>query len=294
MPTCTRTEDIGKKGGNNVGSLLMHHLERQSIPQQQSEAAAPFKEINIVMDNCGGQNKNRHVLRLLHILVKQRVATTAKAIFLVRGHTKNDCDCLFNTMKRNYRKSNCFTPDDLFQQIHHEQVEPIMVGPDFFGNWDALEVIHINAPTGETKTNHVFAVDINKNNGNSMQLQVSDGSVESELLLVRQEYHEHDVQYWRSLQPQPIPAVGLVDIKWRELNKKWGPFVPQDKRQQWIYYRQEPPASTMKDVARKQKEAQIQLKTRTRTVHEDNTRKLPAKKPRSDSSDKPPYTVAEE
>ena len=73
-----------------------------------------------------------------------------------------------------------------------------------------------------------------------------------------------------------------------------GPFVLQDKQQQWIYYRQEPPASTMKDVARKQKEAQTQRKPRTRTVREDDTRKLPAKKPRSDSSDKPPSNVAEE
>ena len=85
-----------------------------------------------------------------------------------------------------------------------------MVGTDVFDNWVALEEILIKAPTGETKTHNVFAVDTNKNNGNLMQLQVSDGSVESELLLVQQEYQEHDVQYWRSLWPQPIPTVGLL------------------------------------------------------------------------------------
>jgi hypothetical protein len=100
------TEDVAKKGGNIVASLLMHHFDRTGV----SATTEPFKEINIVMDNCGGQNKNQHVIRLLHILVKRQVATTARIIFLVRGHTKNDCDQLFNTMKCVYRKSNVFTP----------------------------------------------------------------------------------------------------------------------------------------------------------------------------------------
>jgi hypothetical protein len=39
------------------------------------------------MDNYGGQNKNRHVLRLMHFIVKRGVAKKANAIFLVRGHT---------------------------------------------------------------------------------------------------------------------------------------------------------------------------------------------------------------
>ena len=168
-----------------------------------------------------------------------------------------------------------------------------MVGVEVFGNWDALEDVHMKAPTGETKSNHVFYVDINKNNGNSMYLQQSDGSVEQEVVLVWQAYHDHDVNYWRSLQPQPLPLVGLVDIKWRELNKKWAPYVPEEKRQQWIYYRQAPPTSVMQEVARKQKEAQKQRKTRTRTVRDDATKELPAKKPRSDDSDKPTSNVAE-
>jgi hypothetical protein len=107
------TEDVAKKGGNNVASLLMHHLDYYGI----SKTTEPFKELNLIMDNCGGQNKNRHVLRLLHFIVKRRIATVAKAIFLVRGHTKNACDRLFNTMKKQYRKVNSFTPQDLVDSI---------------------------------------------------------------------------------------------------------------------------------------------------------------------------------
>jgi hypothetical protein len=46
------TEDQVKKGGNNVASLLMLHLQRSGIFDQAS-TDSPFKELNIVMDNCG-------------------------------------------------------------------------------------------------------------------------------------------------------------------------------------------------------------------------------------------------
>jgi hypothetical protein len=119
------TEDTAKKGGNNMASLLMHHLDQHGIIQQ---ATQPFKELNFVMDNCGGQNKNRHILWLLHFIVKRKMATTATAIFLVRGHTKNACDRLFNTMKKQYRKCNSFTPEDLLESIKgNAKVDPFMV-----------------------------------------------------------------------------------------------------------------------------------------------------------------------
>ena len=85
-------EDQGKKGGNNVASLLMHHLQYKGIVAKS--AVEPFKELNLVMDNCGGQNKNRHVLRLLHLMVKTGIAKVARAIFLAHGHTKNDCSSI--------------------------------------------------------------------------------------------------------------------------------------------------------------------------------------------------------
>ena len=188
------------------------------------------------MDNCSGQNKNRHVLRLLHLLVKRRMATTARAIFLVRGHTKNDCDWLFNTMKKQYRKSNSFTLDDIVESMRHDKVEPIMVSADDFADWDKLEDNYIKAPTGETKTNHIFLVDINRNSGNFMYLQESDGSNETELQLVKPQYHNHDTEFWKGLKPDMVPPLGIQDIKWRELYKKWGAFVPQEKKQQWRYY----------------------------------------------------------
>ena len=64
-----------------------------------------------------------------------------------------------------------------------------MVATNDVADWDKLEDNYIKAPTGETKTNHIFLVDINRNNGNSMYLQESDGSNETELHLVKPQYH---------------------------------------------------------------------------------------------------------
>jgi hypothetical protein len=48
-------EGEGKKGGNNVASLLFKHLDDQGFINR---GQPPRKELNVVMDNCRGQNKN--------------------------------------------------------------------------------------------------------------------------------------------------------------------------------------------------------------------------------------------
>jgi hypothetical protein len=47
------------------------------------------KELNLVMDNCGGQNKNNCVIPLAPYLVEMGYFEEVNIIFLVVGHTKN-------------------------------------------------------------------------------------------------------------------------------------------------------------------------------------------------------------
>jgi hypothetical protein len=256
------TEDVAKKGGNIVASLLMHHLEAFTATTE------PFKEINIVMDNCGGQNKNQHVLRLLNILVKRQLATTAKLIFLIRGHTKNDCDRLFNTMKMVYRKSDVFTPQDLVDCMQHEKVEPIMVPPEAFVDWNGLENSFIDPPSGHIQANHIFQVDINVDNGNSMVIQIADHEPTVVIQLVKSDYRLHPTQFWKDQTPATIAPPGIQDIKWQELYFKWGAYVPQLKKQQWCYYIDKPPQEKIAKVRGANKVSRKQRQTRTRTVHQ--------------------------
>jgi hypothetical protein len=94
-------EGDGKKGGNNVASLLMKTLGAGILNILDDNTKG--KELNVVFDNCPGQNKNHHVLWLVPYLVeKGYYFHTVNFIFLVTGHTKNAADRRFNNLKKVY------------------------------------------------------------------------------------------------------------------------------------------------------------------------------------------------
>jgi hypothetical protein len=93
-------EFTGKKGSNNVASLLTHNLHRCGMLQHYSSS----KHLSIIMENCSGQNTNNHVIRLAAYLMEMKLFCSVEFIFYVRGHTKNACDRLFNQMKIRFHK----------------------------------------------------------------------------------------------------------------------------------------------------------------------------------------------
>lgn len=254
------TEDGHKKGGDNVASLLWYNLERLGI----LSTTEPFKEINIFMDNCGGQNKNKMVLRLLFYLVKRKVAVDARITFLFRGHTKNDCDRLFNLLKKDYRKSNVYTPKDLEASVRHDHIDSILVDPHTtFRGWNAHQDLVMKATVG-INVNHCFLVSINKENGNSMLMEThhNSGTVKSQRVVTTQ--HLKNTEHWTTM-PELIPPSEMLDIKWIELHDKWGKFVPQDKKADWKYYNEDPGPlrrGRVKDNKKQSKQARL---ARTRT-----------------------------
>jgi hypothetical protein len=72
------SEDVGVKGGNNVASLLMKALE----DFQWLTPGRCSKRLSIIMDNCAGQNKNGHVLRIALLLVELRLFKMVEFIFM--------------------------------------------------------------------------------------------------------------------------------------------------------------------------------------------------------------------
>jgi hypothetical protein len=85
------TKDKGGKGGNNVASLIMKGLADLRWLKQD----CPGKRLSIIMDNCGGQNKNKYVLCLALLLAELNYFLTIELIFYTRGHTKK---CLRSTV----------------------------------------------------------------------------------------------------------------------------------------------------------------------------------------------------
>ena len=93
-------EGVGKKGANNVASLLMKTMKTMGILREDMVGG----ELTIVFDNCSGQNKNNTVLNMVPYLVEMKYFLKVQFVFLVVGHTKNACDHLFNALKKVYRR----------------------------------------------------------------------------------------------------------------------------------------------------------------------------------------------
>ena len=68
-------------------------------------------ELAILVDNCGGLNKNNVIIRFLKSMKYEGFFGTDTLHQSIKGHTKNDRDCTFNSHKVLYRKQNVFTFD---------------------------------------------------------------------------------------------------------------------------------------------------------------------------------------
>ena len=98
-------EGEGKKGGNNVCSLLYKRLEDEGCFEMAKEHG-PGKELVFVFDNCAGQNKNRMVIRFMQYLIDSFIFKKIEVVFLIAGHTKNICDRRFKDFKKNFHPRN--------------------------------------------------------------------------------------------------------------------------------------------------------------------------------------------
>jgi hypothetical protein len=59
-------ESIPKKGANSVASLVMQMMQEQNWLHDNKMGG----ELNIIFDNCSGQDKNNTMLRLMTMLDK--------------------------------------------------------------------------------------------------------------------------------------------------------------------------------------------------------------------------------
>ena len=233
------------------------------ISQQQGA----FKELTLIFDNCCGQNKNRMVIRLLFFIVKLGIANKARASFLIKGHTKNDCDRLFNTMKKQYRKSNIYIPDDLMASLEQPKVHPVLCKPEFFFDWDALEEMWMSRPS-KIKSYHVFTFDKNIGGGDVLISQATIEAEPKKKTIIKKDARGKDKEWWTMWVSGmlSVSPPGLQDIKWQEMYDKWGPLIPEDKKKEWKYYCTDVPTE-IRDKIKANKQASKKARSgRTRTT----------------------------
>jgi hypothetical protein len=233
----TYLETDGRKGGNNVASMLWNELKRKGLT-----TPGGTREFNFVMDNCGGQNKNWMVLRLLFVLVKLKLCFKARMIFLVKGHTKNDCDRMFNLMKKEYRNTNCYTPKQLFEFINnsHEDVELVdVMNSGGFMDWDRAQNVYMRTPESIQKY-HTFTV--HGVNPNRLLCQEADGyPVTFDDNVIKKAYRDNN-QWAEAMMRElrPLKKTGMKDIKWITLYDEWRPLVPMDFRRDYQFFHEDP------------------------------------------------------
>jgi len=152
-------EGIGKKGANNVCSLIVKTLQYLNIMREGNIGG----ELNIIFDNCSGQNKNNTVLRLLVFLTEMGYFKQVNFVFLVVGHTKNAADRILNLLKLKYRKVNVHTMQELFTVLNTSgHVTIHSTKPDDFADWNTFLNLFYGKYSqsdsgGLIKQNHIFS-----------------------------------------------------------------------------------------------------------------------------------------
>jgi hypothetical protein len=133
-------ESVSGCGGNNVASLFIKDLHTSGL---MDRSKGPGGHLVAAFDNCPGQNKNNHVLKTFCAwLVEKNYFLKVTVLFLVKGHTKNPVDHLFNSLKRNYMIQNIETFDALIPMINKsDDVIAEAMTPEDFHILDGTQTI---------------------------------------------------------------------------------------------------------------------------------------------------------
>ena len=105
-------EGEANRGADNIVSCLYLDLVRRGVIHA-GQQCRPLKHLAIAADNCSGQNKNKAVIKFCCWLVEANYATKVTLLFLIKGHTKNDCDREFNLLKEGQDREDIWTADKL-------------------------------------------------------------------------------------------------------------------------------------------------------------------------------------
>ncbi|KAK5649801.1 hypothetical protein RI129_000830 [Pyrocoelia pectoralis] len=103
-------ETLAQRGSQEIGSCLIKYI--QSLP-------STVKELICYSDQCGGQNKNKNIAKLLMFIVQSK--SSLEIIhhkFFEPGHSYMECDRSFGLIEKVKKKAlNIFVPDHWMELI---------------------------------------------------------------------------------------------------------------------------------------------------------------------------------
>ena len=263
----TYQEETGNKGGNNVATMIMKFL--QSKGWLVNTPGGRRKRLTIAADNCAGQNKNNHVVRLACYLVELGYYEEVEVMFYVAGHTKNSCDRLFNALKKRFHKSNVMTFNSplevdargrqkslcsLLNESPHVTVIPIERDL-YFQDWHKLEEKVYRKIQGVSK-HHYFCAKRTLDEGTSLVVKtdLTANPGYNRIQKLKKEPSGTDSRYMdlRAHAPETLRQPGLKDIKANDLYFKFRRHVHPDELKDVICPK--PPDAVIAKVAAERRE----------------------------------------
>jgi hypothetical protein len=245
-------ESVAGCGGNNVASLLIKDLRDSGL---MDRTKGPGGHLVAAFDNCPGQNKNNHVLKTLCAwLVEKEYFLKVTVVFLVKGHTKNPVDHLFNSLKREYRKQNIETFDALLPILNKsDDVIATAVVPANFHDWNGmLKKLYSDFPA--VLKYHLFQSEDIKEI--SMQVGPDSPADTANLRFPKGESVEDRAYRLENLSATPLNPPGLKEIKQVELWTKFRRFLKRENQDLTCPY----PGDEVMDRIRKQRNAKMLTK----------------------------------
>ena len=256
-------EGEGKKGGNNVSSLIYKFLVDAGF-FTLAKNEGPGKRLSIIFDNCAGLNKNRMVVRFAQYLVDCQIFREVEMIFLITGHTKNVCDRRFKDLKHNFHHRNVYNFDQLISVMRegkcgeasnaHLKVYPIQ--SDAFHNWDKfLDGFYKKSLKKGLKISGYHYFRFVKNDVELKNTVLVEESTHFTYRKLRKHATDGEKEAWKNRLQNEFPimetAPGLAPIKQCELFLKWRSFVPEEYKDSIC---PEPPAEVLEKVKSEKKE----------------------------------------
>jgi len=148
-------EGEGNRDANNICScLLKDFTARGYFPQKN------YSSLTIIADNCGGQNKNKHVVCFLMWMVEMGYFAKITLLFLIKGHTKNARDRMFNILKLGYHRKDIFTVDQLCDVVNENEFIKVscMQTQDFKDFLKRQDGFYRSPAAGSFNSTHVFEI----------------------------------------------------------------------------------------------------------------------------------------
>ena len=99
-------ETQGARGAIEIGSCILQWLEE--VYEE------PFNSLRIFADNCGGQNKNIHIVLMLLQQIHNLRLKKVDLIFMVSGHSFLPCDQSFGNIEKAFRREAEIETVDLY------------------------------------------------------------------------------------------------------------------------------------------------------------------------------------